>query len=660
MRALAGGRGSSEPAGWSALIYLFPCLDTIAGVALNFFPLATDQFTITLYRFPFIEGERPRSGDEEAVRRRFEVDGNYDLYWTLFQRTEGSTEVVCKPFDNVYVTIDALRLALVRCCRKNLDPDRFQVIEGFRRRVEIITRTYPEGLQVVSLEPYLLRSQSQFGFLAGFRFHPNEEHRGTQRSLQLSLSLDKHGQPNLNYYADRYSHLVAYVANFHGQIFPLDMPDGQKVVVGSQLVELKPETLEVKNYVVGSRVESRSQFMGVKQYGPLKQVPQETHLYFLYRREDHTLSQDLFRALRGDTFRTFPGMKDMFHLPISKENVSGTVLSDFSASEIQHVCDRVLADAAGGNVVPIVLTPFSRHDVPDNNAAYWRLKHAFLSKRLPIQVVATETIADRNKLKWSTAGIGLQVFAKAGGTPWKVRPRTERCLIVGIGQAHRKVEERIERFFAYSVLSDSSGVFEEVRVLGEAHDEENYIENFGTNLRRIFEDYSPRFSSFVVHATFAIRRRELESIASALSERKERAKTGEFVSLKFSDRNRFFGFAVDHNSRVPYESSVVSLSRNEFLVWFEGRQYGQTALHKMVGKPLHVQFTYPDEKLSRPQQRAHLQDAINLSGANWRGFNAKSLPVSVYYAQLIAKYLKEFENHRLPSVDVNIIKPWFL
>ena len=176
---------------------------------------------------------------------------------------------------------------------------------------------------MVSLEPYLLRSREKFGFLADLRFHPNEENRGTRRSLQLSLSLDKHGQPNLNYYADRYSHLIAYVDKFHEQIFPLEMPGGQKVVVGSRLVEIRPDALDAKNYVVGSGVESRSQFMGVKQSGPLQQVPEDTHLYFLYRRADHTLPQDLFRAIRGDTFGTFPGMRGMFNLPISEENVSG-------------------------------------------------------------------------------------------------------------------------------------------------------------------------------------------------------------------------------------------------------------------------------------------------------------------------------------------------
>lgn len=629
-------------------------------IALNFFPLATDQFKITLYRLPFAEGERPKAGDEEAVRRYLEIDGEGDYYWTFFQQPpRRGTKVVCEPFNNVYATIDALRLALIQSCENNLGSDCFRVVKGFRRYVEIITGKFSEGSQVISLEPYLLRSSSQFGFLADFRFHPTEEHRGTRRALQLSLSLDKHGQPNLNHYADRYSQLAAYVAKFHDKIFPLHMPDGQEVAVVSRFVELKPETLDVKNYVVGSSTESKSQFMGVKQSGPFEKIPEDVHLYFLYRKEDRPLSRDLFRALRGDTFSTFNGMERMFHFPISNKNVRGIILSDFSPNEIQRVRDQIIKNAPD-KVVPIVLTPFSRHDTPEENVAYWNLKHAFLSKDLPIQVVSTKTVADKNILKWSTSSIGLQVFAKAGGTPWKVCPRTERCLIVGIGQAHHRSEEGIERFFAYSVLTDSSGAFEEVRVLGEDQDEERYIESFSTNLRKIFKDYSSHFSSFVVHATFSVGWRELESIATALSEqKKEQKEAGEFVSLKFNDRNRFFGFAVDHNNRVPYESTVVPLSHNEFLVWFEGLQYGRPTVHKVVGNPLHVQFTYP-KKLGRHQQRAHLQDAINLSGANWRGFNAKSLPVSVYYAQIIAKYLKEFDRHGLSTVDVNVLTPWFL
>lgn len=232
---------------------------------------------------------------------------------------------------------------------------------------------------------------------------------------------------------------------------------------------------------------------------------------------------------------------------------------------------------------------------------------------------------------------------------------------MGVGEAHRKSDEHIDRYFAYSVLTDSSGVFEDVKVLADTREEMDYIHSFSTKLKEIFTDYSSRYSSFVVHSTFPIRSHEFDCIASTLDEQKsQQQRHGMYVAVKFNENSKFFGYAVDHNTRVPYESTVIPLSPNEYLVWFEGLQYGRPVNREMVGRPLHVQFTYPRKVLPQDRQWAYLQDAINLSGANWRGFNAKSLPVSVYYAKLIAKYLKEFENNKLPAVDVGILKPWFL
>ena len=629
-------------------------------VALNFFPITTYDFAIRTYRFPFVENARPTAGEEQAARRSLVVNGTRDVYWTLFGASDNGTETLCSPFDNRYLTIDALRAALVDSCRRNLRAADFRVFGGFRPHIDIVLNEYTEGIQTVQLEPYFLPSTDQFGLLADFRFHPTEDHRGTRRSLQLSLSLDKHGQPNPNYYADRYEHLVDFVRRFHSTLFPLRLPHNHIVPVERYFVELPSKRLSAKSYIVGAQGSSRSQFMGVKNSGPLERCGSDTHLYFLYPSEYRSLSHDLFRALRGDTFSTFLGMQKMFSLPVSRENVRGAPLEDFRQDRILEIRDRVVSEAAGRNVVPIVLTPFSRHDAPDENAAYWFLKHAFLSAGLPIQVVATDTVADKNKLKWSAASIGLQVFAKAGGTPWKVKPETDRCLIVGIGQAHRTVSNGIDRYFAYSVLTDSSGIFEEIRILGDSSDESTYLETLVSNLHQILSDYSDRFTSFVVHATFSIRRSELERIDAVLDSRRQQDSNRDFVSIKFNDRNKFFGFSMAHNSRIPYESTMVALSTNEFLVWFEGLQYSGSNVRGRIGRPLHVRFMYPGHQLGADKQRAYLQDAINLSGANWRGFNAKSLPISVYYAQIVARYLKEFEAHGLPGVDIQTIRPWFL
>ena len=630
------------------------------GIALNFFPVITEHFEFVAFVSPYIEGQRPTENGQEASKRSLPVDSGRDDYWVLFHEFHGSTKFLCASSANNYLTIDALRLSLIKRCEELLEPDSFLVKGNFWRRVEVVLKRYTEGTQVICLEPYFLRSRRTFGFLADFHFHPEERYMRTRRSLELSLAMDGRGRQNLNYYADRYSKLAEYVERFHDRLFPLPLPGGEEISVDKRIMELRSQTLDLKTYIVGKNKKSRSQFMGVKQSGPFKPVNGDPHLYFIYKRPDHSLSQDLYRALRGDTFSTFPGMESLFRLPFGKGNVSGIPLEDYTPTEIERIRDRVIADGGHKSRLPIILTPFSRHDPQEKNSAYWSLKHAFLSAGLPLQVVSTTTVANREVLKWSAASIGLQVFAKLGGTPWRVEPRRERSLIVGIGQAHRVTLGRIERFFAYSVLSDSSGVFEEVRVLGDSDQEGEYLTSFGSNLEGIIDEYSSRFDNFTVHATFSINRRELDRVGSVLDKRKVMSPNGELILMKFNERNRFFGFAVDHNTRVPYESSVVRLGPNEFIVWFEGLQYGQRSIHKQVGRPLHVQFMYPSNGLTWEQQKEHLQEAINLSGANWRGFNAKSLPVSVYYARLIAMYLKEFEGQGLPSVSVDVIPPWFL
>jgi len=623
--------------------------------------LETENFDYTVYRLPYTESEKPSFIDEiYSSIRRLSVNGVWDRYWVFFEEVPDSAKQICQSSDNINLTIDALRFALNNRCKKNIDESKLFINKKFRRYVEIITDEYDEGNGVVQLEPYYLRSLRQFGFLVNQRFRAKEQYRGTSQVLKRQLILNQQGRVNPDYYINRHEQLIDFVKKFHVKIFPLTLSGNSIVKVSNHLIQLDAESLKTKKYVVGSGDESPSQFMGIQKYGPVGGVPDDSHLYFIYKRQDHALAQDLFAALRGDTFSTFQGMEKTFGLEMSKDNVSGSTISDFTQEEILRVSNEIKNGFPIRNVIPIVLTPFGNHDDPKVNSSYWNLKHAFLNKQLPLQVVHTKTLDNRNTFKWAIAGIGLQIFAKLGGVPWKVKPELGDCLIVGIGQSHQIKENQTVRFFAYAVLTDSNGIFEKVQILGDNSDEEDYKNSFGNNLRRIFNQYSSKYSNFVVHSTFKIKKEELNIVAEVLSEQKAQIQNGEFVSMKFNSDNRFFGFSINHNSLVPFESSLIRLSKSEYLVWFEGLQYGGRLPPKTISNPVHVKFLFPYDELSNDRKKKLLQDAINLSGANWRGFNAKSLPVSVYYAQLIAKYLKEFNRLNLEKVDVNILKPWFL
>ncbi len=402
--------------------------------------------------------------------------------------------------------------------------------------------------------------------------------------------------------------------------------------------------------------------MGVKEHGPLRPVEDDVLLYFVYRPADKPLSYDLYRALRGDTYPTFSGMKKMFGYDLGERHVSGLSVDDFSQDSIDYAIQLIQSYGTDRLVVPICIVPWSRFDEHEGAGDnYYRLKYAFLKNNLPTQLVSVSTLQDKNKLKWSVSNIALGVFAKMGGYPWKVDPQTDKCLIIGIGQSHKIVDGSIEKYYAYSVLTDSSGLYEDLRTLGRGTKENAYLDQLKVNLTDLLKRYANRFNKFAIHTTFAIRQYELDAIKEVIdSYRHESSQSDEFVVLKFNDKNKFFGYSPTSNSMIPYESTYVALSFKEYLVWFEGLQYHNPNVYRRIGGPVHIQFIYPEKDLSYHKQIEYLQDSLNLSGANWRGFNAKSLPVSIYYAHIVARYLKEFDKLGLEQLDLSKLTPWFL
>lgn len=66
---------------------------------------------------------------------------------------------------------------------------------------------------------------------------------------------------------------------------------------------------------------------------------------------------------------------------------------------------------------------------------------------------------------------------------------------------------------------------------------------------------------------------------------------------------------------------VCQTFKDEYLVWFEGLLYGKEVVDKRLSNPVHIKFLNINNRKDFDEQ-AYLQDILNLSGANWRGFNA--------------------------------------
>jgi hypothetical protein len=204
-------------------------------------------------------------------------------------------------------------------------------------------------------------------------------------------------------------------------------------------------------------------------------------------------------------------------------------------------------------------------------------------------------------------------------------------------------------------------LFQKIQVLSEADQEETYLDQLRTNLKELLADGAKEFSRVVVHTSFKLKHREIDQIQDIVQEAAAQVTNGNcrFAVVKVNHRSRFFGANRNVNSLVPFEGSRVKLGNSEYLVWFEGIFPDKPTVTKAFPGPTHLQFLRVTED-SNISDEILLQDLVNLSGANWRGFNAKSAPVSVFYCHLVADLVHDFQQRGLPLPAIEDLRPWFL
>lgn len=287
------------------------------------------------------------------------------------------------------------------------------------------------------------------------------------------------------------------------------------------------------------------------------------------------------------------------------------------------------------------------------------MKHHLIKEKIACQFVGIPKVNNYESLKWSVSSIGLQIFTKLGGSPWCMKTSKEECLIIGIGQSHIKSNQnKIEKYFSFSIMTDSTGIFKNIKVLSENINENEYLNGLGNRLRGIIQENMHNYNNIVIHTSFRIKDSETKKINNIISDiSKEIDK--KFMIIRFSNNHDYIGFNLKANSKTPYESTIVNINNNEYLIWFEGLSSTTETIKTRIGPPIHLTIDFP-KTYEKKDVWNNLQDAINLSGANWRGFNAKTIPVSILYARLLNSFLAEFNKNELEKIDIEQLTPWFI
>jgi len=625
----------------------------MSNIELNFLPFVNQNFSVTVYRKKILS-ETDTYEDVLVYRLPNDKSEEFAQYSVSLTPKEGFAEY--KADIKKFHSLVAYKIH-DRLLQSALLLPSYMELSGkvHRRRIHFSINNTNKGAGCVWIQPHYLHIQRIWGVLVGYHFIVKEDPVTGQpypldkEILISSGTLNSKGLSNPDFYLFKYGTIDFFIK----EILP-SLNNNLQIKIRSEFSEFTGYSLRQKEYIFGNNSTSASPFFGLSKNPPLQQVSGNYRFQFIYRPKDREYAVQLLKGLRGETFpSTFSGMDKFFKVNFGNELIKGTQVESFSNNELDKLVSEITQTSS--LILPVLI--ISR----DEDQLYYQIKSKFTNALVPCQVVTRELTSNQNSLKYSLGNIALQMFAKLGGKPWKMKPAGNDYLIIGIGQSYNKevTEEGnvIEKNISYSILTDSSGIFKDLQVLGEGFEaDDSYWNDLVGNLVMIIN--GSQSNKIAIHVPFRIsKKRVLDKVASQI-------RSGvELSVLVINDKNDYFGFDTSNNGLVPFESTFIKVSPSEYLIWFEGMQAGNPKIMKRFANPLLVKLWYcnfPDLMEQQSYRQVLLQDCINLSGANWRGFRAKQLPVSIYYCQRIAEFISKFREYHLDHININNLKPWFL
>jgi len=641
-------------------------------IALNFLEITPKEFNITFYckKLNLIPHEEQKQY-YKANLKLSSNDNSFDKYAIVFNKYEDFT---VNTFSN-RCNLNLTKRYLIQIFEEMLNKQSIELYENHHDkyiRLYLPLQKHNEGTETIWLEPYYLPCQDSFGLLIDYRFFVNTEYKNQikgsvdKQILRLSGSLDMKGKSNRDFYSFKHKKFEDFVNKYYSVISCFSIGE-INFNLSKKLIELESCLLKKKIYQMSGEKESASTYLGLQNFGALQMPTKDTKYIFVFKESDRNVAISLLKGLQGITYpSTFRGIESVFRIPFDNSRIKGKKVETLNDNVFEEIIQDVINERNQDcNMIPIFITNSKTSEEDDR--LYYKIKYLFTCQGIPCQIV-TKALINTDPLKYSLCNIGLQIFAKVGGKPWKVKAENNDGLIIGIGDKHKKniyidefgnKQQKIEKYLTYSVLTDSSGLFKEIQILSETNNEDDYYIDLRDKLKKIIIQATiDGYKNIVIHIPFRISKTNVwDVVFNNISQ------DITVTIIIINSKHKYFGFDLSKNTFVPYESSYLALSSHEYLVWFEGLQYSKSSITSLIGAPVYINIWYsnkPEILIDTQFRKKYLQDCINLSGANWRGFRAKQLPVSIFYCNTIAEFLKKFEDYKYADTKIENLNPWFL
>ncbi len=354
--------------------------------------------------------------------------------------------------------------------------------------------------------------------------------------------------------------------------------------------------------------------------------------------------------LRGDT-ANFPGFAPFFRVHLNFDQqldrcIRGTSLEREFRQAATYLASRS-CDLA------FVITSRS------NPAIYRACKAILLSNGIPCQVVTADKLRNTGQRPWILGNISLAAYAKVGGTPWVVAdPTGGQQLVMGVSRAQDESKRYVVGFVT---LFNQDGDFLLLHAKTPVVQWNDYVSSLQDLIIEAYQDYQTHFGtpqSLIIHFHKRPGYRELEAVNGAL---REIETSLPYALLHLNEFSLFRVFDTAHSSYIPPSGLQVDLSQRRALLLLDGLEGGTRSRR---GVPNVWDISMDKRSTMSVDEFPHLVQQIHrFARVNWRGFNARSTPVTINYSKLICDLVLEIGVESWNSIIGNgklREKAWFL
>jgi hypothetical protein len=362
---------------------------------------------------------------------------------------------------------------------------------------------------------------------------------------------------------------------------------------------------------------------------------------------------------------------------LQKAHVEFFEASDDSAASYAEAARNALSTAAARDQpwdLALLQVQRAWKDRLANNSPYWSAKAAFLRRDVPVQALSAEMIGLSDfEYACALANASLATYAKLGGTPWllKARPSTDHELIFGLGSHTHKEGRRGagERIVDITTVFSSQGTYlldARTAAVPFGRYPEALRDTLVAAVERVRKEEAWRTGDtvrLVFHAFTQLRQETADAAIAAVETMGLR--DVKFAFLHVVEDHPFTLFdrsaTAGKGAYAPERGQAVELSDHEWLLALTGRDQIKAAFQGIpdpVLLRLHEKSTFRD-------MRTLTRQVSDFACHSWRTYDRARLPITLLYADEIAKQLAGLE--RTPGWDPDTAavgpvmrRPWFL